>query len=570
MPQVKPIPTLFNICVKNFGRHCIQSLIINSVVKSDESRIELIQRKDPLLRCAKQYVHGFMIVLVRIEVLKFAVDEILHMRFECYEDLLNILFGADEVAKTEVLWKVLRDFLMIYGGKGIEELDFTCGVKVDNSGFSKLEVILSQTVFQDLSWAKNLVTLKLPDLWNAEIVKRIGCCQNLQHLDITSQSPLYQYRCSEQWSENPLIACLGYLYGCQNTANNVVVKENMGCPKLKTLALPQWGPCREVIDHVVKMVQFMPNLHVVKNIDARVVACRYIDVIGKLCKMNWTEFEDWDRSSCVEKKYEVVNASIGDFFPHVRSYTYYHNRNSFLTVPNDRGHLKLCNTFSCLEVLEVYQNNPFYLEDFVDADCMPSVKVFKLGLSDEPITVSDVQLFSGILPNLEKLVLSTSCYTCEDPEEEFHVDTFFQKLVVLQMNDVIELDASFLKKLLEKCPMLKTLELFCPGSSVLYLGEEACITDEFIQELSPSMKNLERVIFAQDYQSMTEPLRLSYSSVTTILDACPNIKCLGDLGEWKLSEAELHEFVNDIAQNNWDLELLYNTQPKEKVVWFRL
>lgn len=564
------MPTLFETCLQCYGRHCITTLIENSAVKfeiSDEhQQIKLTQRKDSLLRNAKNYVHECMIVSIRSELLKFVLDQILHLKLECFDSSLNILSISCPEEKAEVLWKIVRDFLIIYGGEGILELDFSYVMKsnfLDHLDNGQPKLVLSQTVFRDYCWSKCLVSLKLPNLWNAEIIEEVACyCHNLQHLDITSRY-LDQPRYDLRWPENPRIASLGCLYGLHYRADGIFPKENNGCPKLRTLALPQWGGHLEVIDHVVKMIQFMPDLHVVKNVDTRLVAVKYVNVLGSQCRMKFTEFEEWDKRSCRGQEHEVVNGNLCALFPKVKRYASYCCNYGLSPVYYDQGLLKIKNNFPLLEVIEVNKDNPELLEDINFVDPMPNVRIFKLYESDDNIGIDEIQALSATFPNLEKLILYTNCYFC-DCDDDTRFDVLFRKLDTLELNRVAELDVSFLRVVLEKCPELRTLELYCTDSSFLYLGEEDPITDEFIQELSVSMKYLEKVTFARDLHIDCCPmvpglLRLTNSSVQTILSACPNLRCLGDLGEWSVTKTEITLIMNLIIKNNWDLDLVYTS-----------
>ncbi|XP_068221701.1 uncharacterized protein [Palaemon carinicauda] len=541
MPRRKTLPTLVEICLKCYGKHFIWSLLKLPISKhkncDGDEKNSIAERRDSLLKMARAYVLEYTIMRTRKELLKVFIGEILDMKSSQY-------------------WEILRDCLVVIGGEWIQELDFICDmldymvpIEIDQP-----ELILSQTLFQNHSWSESLVSLKLPDLRDFEIVKAVGShCYNLQYLDI-----------STSFQTGPGVGhatCLMYLYGA--------VENSMGCPKLKTIALPLWRRNLEVIDHVVKMIQFMPDLQVIRNVDTRLVAIKYMNAMNQLCPMKLTEFEEWEKDTFREDEYNEVNEALGKLFPNVKRYASFCWYYGYLPIFRDQGLVKMQSNFTCLQVIEFYKYNGDLIEDINSMDSMPSVKVFKLYERDDIVGFEKVNALSAVFPNLEKLVLHSECY-CVDNGDDLLEQTIFSKLNTLELNKVAELDVRFLQIFFEKCPVLRTLELFCVDPS--YFQEAPLITDEFVQSLSSSMVSLEKVTIARDPRNLpcTFPLSLStslgcirlmltYASILRILHNCPNLRVLGDLGFWSVTNEQIYMLNAYIAQNNWDLTLVNNS-----------
>lgn len=540
MPPVKPIPTLLETCLKYYGRHCVMSLrgLVSQCIDCDKDEKVSVAKRDSLLSSARAYFLEYTVVRTRKELLKVVFDEILDL-------------------DSEKQLEILRDCMIIHGGEWIEELDLTCDKlnSVVPIGVNHPEHILSQTVFQNYSWSKSLVSLTVTSLQNLQIIKAVGChCQNIQYLDIATGfygDPQYDSQMGE--------GCTSYLRYLYGAVENV----NAGCPKLKTVVFPQFKGHPEVIDNVVKMIQFMPDLHVIRNVDTRLVAIKYTNAIGKLCTLKLTEYEEWDKESCRGGEYDVVNEAIGRIFPNVKRYASLCWNHGGLPSYLDQGLTKIQANFSCLQVIELYKYHTDLVEDLDFLDPMPSMKIFIMSESDDLVGVDKIRALGTAFPNLEKLVLYSNCY-CVESDDVLQEDTFFPKLNTLELYRIAEIDVRFLQIMLEKCPSLRTLELFC--SEEVYFYQEALpVTDEFLQNLSVSMENLEKVIIALDSESYStsfarlSKFKLTYTSVQCILSACPNLRCLGDLGNWSVVEEELSVLIDSVAKNNWDLDLVYNS-----------
>ncbi|XP_068221022.1 uncharacterized protein [Palaemon carinicauda] len=550
MPSVKPIPSLYNTSLKCYGRHCLTSLRrLLDLQKNDN----MLQKRESLLDKAKAYVLEYTPLPVRIEMVKLLIDEMLNFKsttLQCIKNPLIPIKGKMYI----YLWQVLMDFLVIHGDEGIKELEFD--VEIARSAPVTqycMQVILSHTLFQNLSWSKNLVSLIIKDLWNVEIVKAVSChCYNLQHLDLTLISDAAREDVRPYSQENThILSCFAYLYGGVENVNS-------GCPKLKTIIFPvcEGAEHSEAVDHAVKMIQFMPDLQVIKSVDTRLIAIKYMDAVGQLSNMKLTNFEEWD-NSCIGRNYNAVNRAVWKAFPKVKRYAC-DSDPVFASPYRYRELCKLQTSFPRLEVIEFYKNKLNILEDIDFMDPMPSVKIFKVFRDHDGIDVGKIQMLNAKFPNLEELVLYAEHYS-EDGIDSLQLDILFPKLNSLELHRAYASTDGFVEAFLRKCPSLKKLDLFWSDGDFSDGGTP--IDDEFVHRLSPHMGNLERLNLG-DFSFFDElpriggvRLQLTYESVCCILSACPNLTFLGNIGVWCVTDDEVHKIKNLIKENNWNLEI---------------
>ncbi|KAK7074453.1 hypothetical protein SK128_023967, partial [Halocaridina rubra] len=529
MPSMKPVPALQEICQNWISEALLNALLQISIdLKTrnwKDNFNKTREEKHKSLFDLKEYFKSLIIPLKNILTRKL-LAEILNCASQSLIEFLKDFLQCKE--RSEEFLNIIKNLLSVFSGQGIQELDFSCRESVvylynlflDSS---HLQMVLSQTLFMDQLWSSHLVSLKIPDIWNANILKSVALyCQNLLHLDISQERDTYPY---DDFPDSPRLSCLVYLYGGGEN-------DTVGCSKLRTLSLPRWSRAKDIYKYAVEMIRYLPDLHVINNIDTQVLAFEYISSVEDAPSLKLTEFESWGIGIHQTNHGDTKHIDMLRYFPDVKRYA------SFCSVSSVYGFgQRLCDIrhdFPNLEVLEVNKDSPDFFLGFDKFDPLFNIKVFEYFNADM-IDMKIIDTISSAFPNLEMLTMS-SCYYCDDCWDSLYTSIHFTKLRSLELANVHELDERFLRVILERSPLLDSLKIYNEELEI-DMPVKDCVTDNLFEGLKDCLANL-KVIKITKGVPTDDRIELTYSSVQTLLSACPNLKYLGDFCYWKISETE--------------------------------
>ncbi|KAF4528715.1 hypothetical protein B566_EDAN014283 [Ephemera danica] len=405
---------------------------------------------------------------------------------------------------------------------GLEELSVR--VRINPRNDLEFVSVMNASFHRTLCGMQNLRILVLRSVCDNEVLRLLGAhCPKLEQLDMTSSWLVDDKGIRQLLLRNPAAfreddlssstRCLLTRCCCSlkvvriqdtNTTELGVVLLLLFVPQLRSLG--GFIYYRNVGDAVVSLLNWNPGL-----------ALRLTDL--------------WDTLLPPDKANHLVAA-----LPELRSL---YTRGTYL--PN----LAAWQHLSALTIDFDFRDFGILLEDFLE---IAGHRLKKLALVDQVHEV-DLGTLCALCPVLQELSAKIGCDSCEDvaPNTEGR-----GQLAQLSLAKVRLTTAEVLPALLASTPSLRTLEISCDQD-----GTAPDFDDKTLGQALRAMICANDPPMLQTLAVRTES-SLGWSGLMKLLEACPNLQCVGDLYHWAgLTKADLEAFERMCVANNWDLSIIF-------------